>query len=61
MTKQEFWKYVDGFGKKPGEFTDDEREEICLKGKLELSSRDKVGFWGELAARLGVKIGRAHV
>lgn len=60
MTKQEFWKYVEGFGKAPGEFTDDEREEICLKGKLELSSKDKVGFWGELAARLGVNPGNSH-
>ena len=60
MTKEEFWKYVEGFGKKPGEFTDDEREEICLKGKTELSGKDKVGFWGELAERLGVNPGKSH-
>lgn len=60
MTKQEFWKYVDGFGRKLGEFTDEEKEEICLKGKTELSSKDKVGFWGELAEKLGVNPGNSH-
>ena len=60
MTKEEFWKYVDGFGKKPGEFTDEEKEEICLKGKTELSAKDKVGFWGELAAKFGVNPGNSH-
>lgn len=60
MTKEEFWKYVDGFGKAPGEFTDDEREEICLTGKTQLSQKDKVGFWGELAQRLGVNPGSSH-
>jgi len=60
MTKQEFWQYVEGFGKKPGEFTDEEREAICLKGKTELSAKDKVGFWGELAERLGVNPGNSH-
>lgn len=60
MTKEEFWKYVEGFGKKPGEFTDDEREAICLKGKTELSGKDKVGFWGELAEKLGVNPGKSH-
>ena len=60
MTKEEFWKYVDGFGKKPGEFTDEEKEEICLKGKTDLSSKDKIGFWGELAKRLGVNPGNSY-
>ena len=60
MTKEEFWNYVEGFGKEPGTFTDDEREEICLRGKNELSPKDKVGFWGELAARLGVNPGNSH-
>ena len=60
MTKEEFWNYVDGFGKKPGEFTDEEKEEICLKGKIELQQKDKVGFWGELAAKLGVNPGNSH-
>ena len=60
MTKEEFWKYVDGFGRKPGEFTDEEKEEICLKGKTELSAKDKVGFWGELAAKFGVNPGNSH-
>lgn len=60
MTKEEFWKYVDGFGKGPGTFTDDEREEICLRGKNELSPKDKIGFWGELAARLGVNPGKSR-
>lgn len=60
MTKQEFWDYVDGFGKEPGTFTDDEKEEICLRGKNGLSSKDKVGFWGELAVRLGVNPGNSH-
>lgn len=60
MTKEEFWKYVEGFGKEPGTFTDEEREEICLTGKNGLQSKDKVGFWGELAARLGVNPGNSH-
>ena len=52
MTKQEFIKYLESFGKKPGEFADDELIEICWKHKHELLPCDK--SWNELAALVGV-------
>lgn len=51
MTKQEFYKYVESFGKKAGEYTTAEMVQIGLKHKTELSLADK--NWQELCDILG--------
>ena len=60
MTKQELFDQIAATGKAPGDFADDEIENFCGLAKNGLSREDKIGIWGELAAKLGVNPGNSH-
>lgn len=60
MTKKEILDYIDSLGRQPGEFSEEEKLEVCRRAKDELDQKEKEGIWGELAAKLGVNPGNSH-
>lgn len=60
MTKKDILDYVDSLGRKPGEFSEEEKLEACRMAKDELDPKEKEGIWGILAEKLGVNPGNSY-